>query len=190
MGSLISLLLAAGPTVIRMIGDRFGSTGKEVADIAADTVEKLKGRAPAQQEAEVRLMLKNMTMEQRATLADLEVSLASIEAEREKNRLEHNASIYHDEQETHRSEAEHGTDYVKETRPKIARQSAAACFIYVLLFELLEALARISDKQFDGADWQIATALLTPCLGYMGMRTVDAFSKWKTAPSSFSIGRY
>ena len=182
MAPLIQLLLSAGPTVIRMIGERFGSSGKGVADKVARAVESAQGNSNA--EASINHVVQNMTSDEIDVFSHMQLELEKIKAEREKNQLAHDLGLYTQEQQTHRTEAKHGNDYVKETRPRIARQSAAVCFIYVLTFELIELISRIMGNTVDGADWQIASALLTPCLGYMGMRTLDAFSKWKTAPTS------
>lgn len=78
------------------------------------------------------------------------------------------------QQETIRNGDNAEDEYVRHTRPKMARQSFYAGTIYVLVFELLAA--------FDigaGADMALACALYSPALGYMGFRTLDAFSKHK-----------
>jgi len=183
MAPLVQLLLSAGPTVIRLIGERFGDKGKDVAHKVATVVEAVQGKPPTEAAGDINTAVQGMSPDEMVVFSQMQIELARIAAEREKQALDHELGMYTQEQQTHRTEATEGTDFVKETRPRIARQSAAACFIYVLVFELIEAIGKLVDKTIAGADWEIATALLAPCLGYMGMRTLDAFSKWKTAPA-------
>lgn len=179
---MAQLLLSAGPSLIRMAGRAFGDKGERVGNTIADVVEAVKGKPAVVAEASINQAVAGMTPDEMSIFSQMQIRLAEIAADREKNQLNHDLGIYTQEQETHRTEAAEGTDYVKETRPKIARQSAAITFIYVLSFEFIKTIYVALDLEHSGADWQIAGALISPCLGYMGMRTIDAFSKWKTAP--------
>lgn len=60
-------------------------------------------------------------------------------------------------------------EVVRKTRPEIARQSWYATMVYVIGFELLEALS-LADS---GASIQLAAMLVSPCGAYMGFRTID-----------------
>lgn len=78
------------------------------------------------------------------------------------------------QQETIRSGDNAEDEYVRRTRPKIARYSFIAGAAYVLIFELLAVFAKA-----DGADMALAGAVFSPALAYMGFRTLDAFSRHK-----------
>lgn len=60
-------------------------------------------------------------------------------------------------------------EYVRHTRPLMARQSWYGAAAYVFLFEFLHAtgLSQI------GANWEIAMLLLSPSAAYLGFRTAD-----------------
>lgn len=60
------------------------------------------------------------------------------------------------------------SEYVRDTRPLIARQSWYATMAYVFLFEGAEAF-----KLGTGAEWDLAGLLVSPAAVYMGFRTID-----------------
>jgi fibronectin type 3 domain-containing protein len=62
-------------------------------------------------------------------------------------------------------------EYVRRTRPKMARQSWYATMAYIVVAELLQAF-----EQGSGAEMALAAVLIAPASAYMGMRTVD---KWR-----------
>lgn len=66
-------------------------------------------------------------------------------------------------------------EYVRRTRPKMARQSWAAGALYAIVFEGLR-MAEIGS----GANLEIGLLIMAPCLSYVGVRTLDKFSKTKT----------
>ncbi len=81
-----------------------------------------------------------------------------------------------DKQEEHRQQQEtirsgdNATDeYVRQTRPRIARQSWYATMAYVFTFEFLHAMAWSGS----GANWEMAGILISPAAAYMGFRTWD-----------------
>ena len=78
------------------------------------------------------------------------------------------------QQETIRNGDTAEDEYVRRTRPGIARQAFTAGTAYVLLFEMLAAFGK-----GEGADMALAGAVFAPTLAYMGFRTIDAFSKHK-----------
>jgi hypothetical protein len=75
---------------------------------------------------------------------------------------------------TQRIEAESESQYVKETRPKIARWSAIATFIYVGVVVVLNAL---SEKELVKLDAYLILTMYAPALGYMGMRTLGTVAE-------------
>lgn len=180
-----ALLWKAGSYALRKLGkDKGGKTGA-VLNTVADIVESAQGQKPENAQALIGGELQKLPHESRIEIHEMQVELETLVNEREKNQQDHQVAMYAQEQHTHRIEAEHGTDYVKNTRPWACRTSLKVTIWYVVLMELLSAITKAFDVDgFDGADWRVMSAFLSPCLGYMGMRTVDAFSKWKTAPAS------
>jgi hypothetical protein len=61
--------------------------------------------------------------------------------------------------------------YVRHTRPLMARQSWYATMVYIIGFELAQALERGT-----GASWEMAMVLLAPAAAYLGFRTGDKFA--------------
>jgi hypothetical protein len=78
---------------------------------------------------------------------------------------------HHEQQETIRTGDTAGDEYVRRTRPKIARQSWAGTAIYVFTTELIQAFGH-----GQGADWSLAVVMLSPAAAYFGFRTWDKFS--------------
>lgn len=182
MAPLISALITAGPSLLRLVGSKFGTQGSRTADMVADVVEKVTDVHSPETAADLEKSIAGMTPDQREVLLSMQIELNRITVERESNRYAHQLGMYTQEQETHRIESKYGTDYVKETRPKIARQSFTCTVIYLLFSESASYIGRLCNIELPGANWQLIAVLLSPCLSYMGMRTIDAFSKWKTAP--------
>ena len=80
------------------------------------------------------------------------------------------------QQETIRSGDNATDEYVRRTRPKMARQSWYWTAIYIIATETAKSLGYIQN----GADWQIAMVLLTPAAAYLGFRTGDKFAEaWR-----------
>lgn len=97
-------------------------------------------------------------------------------------RLKFKEMEYADRQHAHQQQQEtiRGGDtsqdaYVRETRPKIARQSWYGTLLYIFVFE-----ASKLNGYGTGASWEIAMMLLSPCAAYYGFRTGDKFaSAWR-----------
>lgn len=103
--------------------------------------------------------------------------LEELAIERHKAELEAETAQHAESQKTIQTEAEHGTDYVKNTRPKIARLSGYATIVYCLVFETGRLIAEAWGGTLGGADVAVAAILFSPCGTYMTMRTFDGFSK-------------
>ena len=80
-----------------------------------------------------------------------------------------------DEQSAHTTqqdtikEGDRATDeYVRRTRPRMARQSWWGGVIYIAIMEILKAFGKGT-----GADAYLAGTILAPALAYMGFRTLD-----------------
>lgn len=103
--------------------------------------------------------------------------LEALAFERHKSELDAETKRHSESQQTIRKEAEHGTQYVKETRPKIARLSGYATIIYCLVAETARLITDALGVPVAGAEVAVAAILFSPCGTYMTMRTFDGFSK-------------
>ena len=196
-------LLTVGPSVIRAIGGLFGGKTKDVADTVAGIADKVRGLPADRQQQEFANQLNNLPPDALVELKKIALESDKIKAEQEQAKLAAQTEQHAQSMETIRTEAIHGTDYVKETRPTIARRSFIAGTVYVLLAEgvklatdlvhffnqpditnQVQALSEASTTTallLQGADPAIAGILYGPCVWYMTMRTADAFStKGKT----------
>lgn len=170
-------LLAVGPAVIRTVGELFGGKAKETAHKVADVVEAVRGKPRQTAEDEVRQALRALPPEHQVELQRLTVRLEEIAADREKAHISADTEQFTQSQTTIRTEAEHGTDYVKETRPWIARSAFKAGTAYVLISAFAHLIGRLNDIVLPAPDMAIAATLYSPVGFYMTMRTFDAFSK-------------
>lgn len=105
--------------------------------------------------------------------------LEELALDRHKADLDAETKRHEASQETIRAEAEHGTDYVKNTRPKIARLSFYAGTLYALVSAAaaLITLALHGDSSQMFPDPTLLGTLYGPAGFYMTMRSVDAFSR-------------
>lgn len=106
------------------------------------------------------------------------VKLAEIQANLKIAQLNADTAQHSENQQTARAEQQSGDEYVRRTRPSLARKSAFVTFGYAIatgvLFPVLNAA---QDLTLPGPDGFIISALFAPCLTYMGVRTIDAFSR-------------
>lgn len=169
-------LLTVGPTVLRMVGNLFGGKAKEAADSVAEVVDTVKGLPAEVARAKVAEHIASMPPELQVQLKTLEVKLAEIHKEQEANRLQAETAQHGETQATARVEAQSPDEYVRRTRPKLARHSAYITFAYALItgvvFQVGNAIWPTAN--LPGPQEWIILALFAPCLSYMGARTADA----------------
>jgi hypothetical protein len=171
--TIAAMAVRQGPAVIRGIASLFGGndTASKVADIV-EQVGSIAGLSPEQKIAKTAEKIAAMPPEVLLGLEQLKVEL-------EKEQTRRQELAYSDQQSTHREtqttirNGDNATDeYVRRTRPLMARQSFYIGSLYVIGMELLRALGESSS----GADWALAIAIYTPALTYMGLRTLDGFA--------------
>lgn len=93
----------------------------------------------------------------------------------EEMRLKDEQAEHAEQQQTIRSGDNAEDEYVRRTRPMMARQSWYATMLYVIGFEALKA-----TKVFDtGASWDLAMIVIAPAAAYLGFRSLDKFRKGK-----------
>ena len=175
-------LLTAGPTVIRAVGRLFGGKTADVADTVAGVVDSVSALPPALAKQKIAQHLAQMPPEQLIELKSIEAKLAEIEKEREAARLAAETAQHAETQSTARVEAQSDDAYVRRTRPKLARHSAYFAFGYAMTAGVGFQIANVVyGTSLPGVDTWIVGTLFAPCLTYMGVRSVDAFSnKGKT----------
>ena len=170
--ALATLAVQQGPALIRGISSWFG--GSSTADKLADIVEQVSGLGltASQQEAAVSDQLARIT----DPAALVELQKLKVEMEKEQTRrqeltLQDKQSEQHETQETIRSGDTANDEYVRHTRPLMARQSWQVTAIYVVLFTILKGFG-----YGDGPDLDMVLLLISPAWAYLGLRTLDGFA--------------
>lgn len=169
-------LLTLGPAVIRTVGKLFGGKTEEVANKVSDVVDAVRGKPDAA--ARIKSAVDALPAEAQVELKKIGVHAMEIKADLQKAQLEAETARHSESQQTIRTEAQYGTDYVKNTRPRIARLSGYATVAYILVAEAARLITEAWGGSLHGADAVIAGMLFSPCGTYMTMRTVDGFSKF------------
>ena len=95
----------------------------------------------------------------------------------EEMRLKDEQEAHRQQQETIRSGDNAEDQYVRHTRPTMARQSWYVTAAYVVGFEAAKAAALTTI----GANWELAMLLGAPAAAYLGFRTVDKFTQTRKA---------
>lgn len=94
----------------------------------------------------------------------------------EEMRLKDEQAAHAEQQQTIRAGDQAEDEYVRHTRPMMARQSWYATMVYIIGFEALKAL-----KVFDtGASWDLAMIVIAPAAAYLGFRSLDKFRLGKS----------
>lgn len=180
--TLAATLLQAGPAILRTIGGWFGDGVAKVAGNVADMVEAVTtNTAPAEQQRTLEQWLQTLPPEQLTAISSLHVQLEQITLERDKAVLADRQAAHREQQETIRNGDNSANDYVRRTRPLLARLSLYAGAAYVLTLSLGQIAAAAFTAHghaftTPAPDWDIALMLLTPALGYLGFRTLDGFA--------------
>ena len=130
---------------------------------AGKLVDKLIPDAQAKAQAQLELA----KMMQDGELAKMANDTKLIEIQTQDLQSEHKT-----QQDTIKSGDNASDEYVRQTRPKMARQSWYGGALYLLAFEGAEALGH-----GKGADVELLLMVMAPALAYMGFRTFDK-SKW------------
>lgn len=170
----VSLLLTAGPSILRGIGSLFGGKAGEVAEKVAGVADAIQGKTPAAQRQAMQDVVDSLPPEAMVELKKIANEAARIQNEAKARAFEHTETMHHDTQETARVEAASDDSYVRRSRPMMARHSFYAGVAYALITSVATWL-----DWGTGPNMNILGLLLAPGLTYMGARTIDAFSKHK-----------
>lgn len=170
--ALAALAVQQGPALIRGVAGLFG--GSDTANKVADMVEQVSGigLTAAQQQASIEEQLGRIT----DPTALVELQKLKVELEKEQTRRQElQLADSQAEQTTTQQTISEGDgakdEYVRHTRPLMARQSWQMSAIYVVLFSVLKAFG-----YGDGPDFDMVLLLLTPAWAYLGLRTLDGFA--------------
>jgi len=164
MSLIVTALLSAGPSLLRLFGDSKGGHVQQVTDTLATVLDATQGRPAEERQAEIESQLNQLDPN---IVQEVKSGLAQIEAERENNRLNHDLGMHTEQQKTIRSSQD-----IQGTRPAIANRHSYFTALYLFVFEGLEAFS-----YGTGANWEIATLLASPTLAWFGFRTWDKFSR-------------
>lgn len=169
--ALAALAVQQGPALIRGISAMFG--GSDTANKVADMVEQVSGVGftAAQQQEKIEQQLMLLPTEAIAELQKLKIELEKEQTRRLDLQLADQQSEQATTQQTIREGDTNHDEYVRHTRPLMARQSWQASAIYVVLLTTLKAFG-----YGDGPDFDMVLLLLTPAWAYLGLRTLDGFA--------------
>jgi hypothetical protein len=171
-------LLAIGPTLLRGVGALLGGRTQKVAETVATVADQVSGLSPAAARSRLGAALSGLPAEDLLALKEIEAKFAEIEKEREAARLAAETAQHAASQETARIEAQSDDEYVRRTRPMLARYSAYVTFLYAAITGVVfPALNVAHDLALPGTQEWIVVALFGPCLSYIGARTIDSFSR-------------
>lgn len=143
------------------------AAGVSLVSSATGTSDPIKALAQLQADPATMLRLKELTLQEEQSIR--EHIRAMVELEYKDKQAEQA-----EQQLTIRTGDTAGDEYVRHTRPMMARQSWYATMSYVLGFELLKAF----KITIIGADMNLAMIVIAPAAAYLGFRTFD--KKWGT----------
>lgn len=198
LSTVASVLLKAGPSLVRTIGGWFGSdsTTAKAADSVASIVETVNGAInPADQQRVLEQKLAQLPPEQLVQLETLKVQLQQFQLEREKAQMADQQAAQHEQQETIRNGDNATDEYVRQTRPLMARLSLYSSIAYVMVMSLGQQAGAVAGAfghafSMPAPDWDIALMLATPALGYLGFRTLDGFARYsKSSKHKVMVGK-
>ena len=142
------------------------AAGIALVGSATGTNDPAQALAALQGDPATVLKLKELAIQEEASIREHIRTLAEME-------LKDKQAEHEQQQLTIRGGDNAGDEYVRHTRPMMARQSWYATMIYIIGFEGSQAF-----KLFDmGANWDLAMILLAPAAAYLGFRSLDKFRK-------------
>ncbi|EHS93372.1 hypothetical protein KQJ77_19785 [Klebsiella oxytoca] len=196
LSTVASVLLKAGPSLVRTVGGWFGSDTARAADSVASIVETVNGAInPADQQRVLELKLAQLPPEQLVQLETLKVQLQQFQLERDKAQMADQQAAQHEQQETIRNGDNATDEYVRQTRPLMARLSLYSSIAYVMIMSLGQQAGAVAGAfghafSMPEPDWDIALMLATPALGYLGFRTLDGFARYsKSSKHKVMVGK-
>ncbi|VGA76681.1 hypothetical protein [Klebsiella pneumoniae] len=198
LSTVASVLLKAGPSLVRTVGGWFGgdSATAKAADSVASIVETVNGAInSADQQRVLEQKLAQLPPEQLVQLETLKVQLQQFQLERDKAQMADQQATHHEQQETIRNGDNATDEYVRQTRPLMARLSLYSSIAYVMIMSLGQQAGAVAGAfghtfSMPAPDWDISLMLATPALGYLGFRTLDGFARYsKSSKHKVMVGK-
>ncbi|HBR6474596.1 hypothetical protein [Klebsiella pneumoniae] len=198
LSTVASVLLKAGPSLVQTVGGWFGgdSDAAKAADSVASIVEAVNSAInPADQQRVLEQKLAQLPPEQLVQLETLKVQLQQFQLERDKAQMADQQAAHHEQQETIRNGDNATDEYVRQTRPLMARLSLYSSIAYVMVMSLGQQAGAVAGAfghafSMPAPDWDISLMLATPALGYLGFRTLDGFARYsKSSKHKVMVGK-
>lgn len=175
-------MLTVGSAAVRLVGGLFGGKTKAVTDKVAGFVDEAAGLPRDQAVADVTRKMADLPPEDFVELRKCDVKLKEIAADLDKAKMQAESDRHAESQETIRAQVASTDEYVRRTRPKMARRSFNAGTIYIVGSELLKAFG-----YGDGASVELAGMLYSASLFYTTMRSAESFSKHGKSASGSGV---
>jgi hypothetical protein len=154
------------PDVMRAFGS---SRAADAADAMVDVAKRVTGVSDDKTAVNKILADPALQMQYQQMLSSERLRFAEME-------YSDKQSAHTQQQDTIRTGDTSTDEYVRRTRPRMARQSWCATVVYVIGFEGAKAAGLVAA----GASWEMAMVLLAPAAAYLGFRTGDKFAQaWK-----------
>lgn len=142
------------------------AAGVALVGSATGTSDPAKALAALQGDPTTVVKLKELSVQEEASIREHVRAMEEI-------RLKDEQAAHEQQQLTIRGGDVAQDEYVRHTRPMMARQSWYATMVYVIGFEGLKAL----DVFKVGASWDLAMIVIAPAAAYLGFRSLDKFRK-------------
>lgn len=142
------------------------AAGVALVGSATGTNDPAKALAALQTDPATVVKLKELSVQEEASIREHVRAM-------EEMRLKDEQAAHEQQQLTIRGGDTAEDEYVRHTRPMMARQSWYATMAYVIGFEGLKAL----DVFKVGASWDLAMIVIAPAAAYLGFRSLDKFRK-------------
>lgn len=138
------------------------AAGAALVSGATGTTDPQEALLRLQTDPQTMVRLKELAVQDEAHIRDYLRQMTEME-------LKDKQAEHEQQQQTIRGGDQAEDEYVRHTRPKMARQSWYAGAAYIFIFEGIKA-AGAADT---GANWEIAGLIMAPALAYIGFRTFD-----------------
>jgi len=142
------------------------AAGVALVGSATGTNDPAKALAALQGDPATVLKLRELAVQEEASIREHIRTM-------EEMRLKDEQAAHEQQQITIRTGDTAEDEYVRHTRPMMARQSWYATMAYIIGFEGLKA----ADVFKVGASWDLAMIIIAPAAAYLGFRSLDKFRK-------------
>ena len=141
------------------------AAGVSLVSTATGTTDPVKALTQLQADPATVIRLKELAQQEEQSIREHIRTMAELE-------YKDKQAAQAEQQLTIRTGDTANDEYVRHTRPMMARQSWYATMLYVVGFELLKAF----KVTIIGADMNLAMIIIAPAAAYLGFRTFD--KKW------------